>query len=461
MKAPSLFARMKTRFQDFLAAPALGAPDVTGGDDPYADTRSPIRIGLIIILVTFVGLGGWAAFAPLSQGAVASGKLIVESQRKEIQHFEGGIVAKIAVKDGDRVRPGDVLVELDDTRARAQLQIVEGQLDAYRAFEARLTAERDGLEDVTFPADLEAKAQNNEEVAKSLGGQRDMFTARKMAIKSQTDILDKRVTQLREMSNGLRAQVQSKSEQLRTLADEIKGLQELYAKGYASKSRLLALQRSEAETAGERGKYLSDIASSDMKVGETRLEVIQVQKKFEEEVVSDLRTTQQKVLDLTEQWTAARDVLNRTRVRAPVEGIIVGLKLHTLGGVINPGTRLLEIVPQNRKLLVQAKIQTHDIDQVQMGAEAEVRLLPFKQRTLPILVGQVTAVSADTLEDERTGESYYTANVEISEDQIKKLEGHRLVPGMPADVIIKSGEYTVLQYLLGPLTDSLARAFRG
>lgn len=460
MKLPAFLDPIRARFRAFLEAPALGSPDLTGGQDPYADTRGPIRTGLLIILVTFIGMGGWAAFAPLSQGAVASGKLIVESQRKEIQHLEGGIVSKIRVKDGDRVKEGAVLVELEDTRAKAQVQIVEGQLDAYRALEARLVAERDGLESVIFPADLEEKAKTSEEVAKSLDGQRDLFNARKLAVKSQTDILEKRVTQLREMANGLRAQVQSKAEQLANLKDEIKGLEELFAKGYASKSRLLALQRSAAEIEGERGKYLSDIAGADMKIGETRLEMIQVQKKFQEDVVTELRSTQQKVSDLTEQWTAARDVLDRMRVRAPVDGVVVGLKVHTIGGVINPGTRLLEIVPQNRKLVVQAKVQTRDIDQVQIGSEAEVRLLPFKQRTLPILIGKVTAVSADTLEDERTGETYYTANVEIPEDQIRKIEGHTLVPGMPADVIIKSGEYTVLQYLLGPLTDTLARAFR-
>ncbi len=448
--------------KDFFMTPVPSRAelDAAAGKDPFADTRTPIRTGLIVIAVTFLGFGGWATFAPLSQGAVASAKLIVESQRKVIQHLEGGIVGAINVKDGQVVKKDQVLVQLENTRARAQMQIVEGQHDAFKALELRLLAERDGLPDVVFPADLLERAKSNDETAKSVEGQRDLFVARKQALAGQTDILAKRTTQLREMVNGLKSQAAAKAAQLTTLRDEIKGLQELFDKGYAPKSRLLALQRAEAEAEGERGKLLADLASADMKIGETRLEIIQTEKKFQEDVANELRNTQQKLSDLNEQLVATRDVLSRTSVRAPVDGEVVGLRIHSVGGVINPSDILMEIVPQNRRLVVQARVQTHDIDQVSIGAETEVRLLPFKQRVLPILLGKVISVSADTLEDERTGEPYYTANIEITDSELDKLAGHTLVPGMPADVIIKSGEYTVMQYLLGPLTDSFARAFR-
>lgn len=428
--------------------------------DPYSDTASPIRLGLVIIALTFIGFGGWAAFAPLSQGAVASGRLIVESQRKEIQHLEGGIVSSIRVRDGDRVKAGDVLITLDDTRALAQVQIIEGQLVAFEAQEARLLAERNGDAELVFPADLAARAEERPEFAKVLAGQRDLFVTRRQALAGQTEILEQRATQLQEVITGLKSQVAAKSQQLRLLEEEIKGLQELFEKGHASKPRLLALQRTASEVSGERSRHLADIASAELKVGETRLEIMQVEKSFQEEVAGELRAVQQRLSDLREQLVAARDVLARTEIRAPVDGVVVGLKLFTVGGVINPGQTLLEIVPENQKLVVQARVQSQDIERVFLGAETEVRLLPFQQRLLPILLGRITALSADTLEDERTGERYYLAQVEILPEESAKLEGHVLLPGMPADVIVKAGEFTVLQYLVGPLADIVARAFK-
>ena len=427
--------------------------------DQWADTRGPIRVGMVLIAVIFIGLGGWAAVAPIAQGAVASGRIIVESQRKSIQHLEGGIIRRILVRDGDMVEEGQVLVELGDTRPRAQSDIVSGQLHAYRALEARLLAERDGLEQVTFPVSL-VDVSDNPETQKVMDGQRDLFEARRTALEGQKTILVQRMGQLEKMVAGLRAQIASKNEQLAYLREEIRGLQILYEQGHAPKARLLALQRAASEAEGARGKHLADLASAQLRIGETRLEVIQADKAFREQVIEDLRATQERIADLSEQARAATDVLDRTMIRAPVAGTIVGLEVHTEGGVINPGETVLEIVPRDRRLIIQARVQTQDIDLVSADAETEVRLLPFKQRTLPILLGRVTSVSADTLEDERTGEVYYTANVEIPPREMAKLEGQTLVPGMPADVIIKAGEATALQYLLSPLSDAFARSFK-
>lgn len=427
--------------------------------DRWADTSGPIRTGAIVIALTFLGLGGWASVAPISQGAVATGRVIVESQRKAVQHFEGGIVKAIHIRDGDLVEDGQVLIELEDTRARAQVQIIEGQLNAYRALEARLLAERDGADAIPFPQDLLA-AESEPETEKILDGQRDLFAARKTALDGQKTILIQRVGQLEKVVAGLRAQIASKTKQLAYLREEIGGLQQLYEKGHAPKARLLALQRAASEAEGERGKHLSDMASAQLRIGETRLEAIQMEKAFREQVVEELRATQERISDLAEQATAARDVLERTLIRAPVAGVIVGLEVHTEGGVVRPGTTVLEIVPRDRRLIVQARVETRDIDVITTGAEAEVRLLPFKQRHLPILLGRVSSVSADTLEDERTGETYYTANVAIPPEEMKKLEGHALVPGMPADIIIKAGEATALEYVLAPLSDAFARSFK-
>ncbi len=431
----------------------------TTADDPWADTRSPMRMGAIIIALTFFGLGGWASVAPISQGAVATGRVAVESDRKTVQHLEGGIVKAIDVKDGDFVNKDQVLVELDDTRARAQVDIITGQLDAYRALEARLLAERDGLDHVVFPADL-VDAEADPEMKKILDGQRDLFAARRTAMEGQKTILAQRVGQLEKLVAGLRSQIAAKSKQLVFLKEEIGGLQQLYENGHASKARLLALQREASEAQGDRGKHLADMASAQLRIGETRLQAIQVEKTFREDVMKDLRDAQERISDLTEQATAAKDVLTRTQIRAPVAGVVVGLDVHTIGGVISPSKKILEIVPRDRRLIVKARVETRDIDLVSMGAEAEVRLLPFKQRHLPIVMGRVTSVSADTLEDERTGHTYYTADVQIPPEEMKKLGNHTLVPGMPADVIIKAGQATALQYVISPLTDAFARSFK-
>jgi HlyD family type I secretion membrane fusion protein len=431
----------------------------TSGGDKWADTSGPIRIGMILIAVTFIGFGGWASVAPIAQGAVASGRIIVESQRKSIQHLEGGIIRRILVRDGDMVEEGQTLVELEDTRSRAQNDIVSGQLHAYRALEARLLAERDGLQEVNFPASLQ-DASDNPETRKVMEGQRDLFEARRTALEGQKTILVQRMGQLEKMAAGLRSQIASKNEQLVYLNEEIRGLQKLYEQGHAPKARLLALQRAASEAEGERGKHLADLASAQLRIGETKLEVIQAEKAFREQVIEELRATQERISDLSEQARAATDVLERTQIRAPVAGTIVGLEVHTEGGVINPSETVLEIVPRDRRLIVQARVQTQDIDLVSANAETEVRLLPFKQRTLPILLGRVTSVSADMLEDERTGEVYYAANVEIPPLEMAKLEGQTLVPGMPADVIIKAGEATALQYILSPLSDAFARSFK-
>lgn len=446
---------MKSAFSLFKR-PKAGSD---GPVDRWSDTAGPTRAGLILIAVTFLGLGGWASVAPISQGAVASGRVIVESQRKAVQHLEGGIIRAIHVRDGDLVNEGDVLLELEDTRSRAQSDIVSGQLNAYRALEARLLAERDGLDRIAFPPAL-MDAASDPEMAKILDGQRDLFSARRTAMEGQKTILVQRIGQLEKMAAGLRSQIASKNEQLAFLNEEISGLKLLYEKGLAPKARLLALQRAASEAEGERGKHLADMASAQLQIGETRLEVIQMEKAFREQVVNELRETQARISDLYEQQRAARDVLERTRIRAPVTGTIVGLEVHTEGGVINPSETVLEIVPRDRRLIVQARIQTRDIDLVARGAETEVRLLPFKQRRLPILLGRVASVSADTLEDERTGEVYYTANVEIAPEEMRKLEGLTLVPGMPTDVIIKAGEATALEYLISPLSDALARSFK-
>jgi epimerase transport system membrane fusion protein len=424
-----------------------------------ANTKPVIKAGLVVILVTFVGFGGWAAFAPLSQGAVASGKIVVENQRKTVQHLEGGVVKKILVHDGDTVKKGQILMELEDTRIDANVQIYETQYISAKAQEARLIAERDGKAQIDFPEELLGR-ENEPDVAKILQGQRDQFRTRQEALKGGQSILAKRVTQLQQLISGLEAQTTAKDQQIALLNDEISGLRELFANGHASKQRLLQLEREASEMVGEKGKNQADIASAKLRIGETQLEMLQNNKDFRQKVVDELNKQQAELADFQERLVAAQDVLNHAQIRAPSSGIIVGLQVHTVGAVIQPGRTIVEIVPQNLRLIVQAKVRAQDIATIHMGVPAEVRILPFKQRLLPILMGKVIAVSADSLEDERTGIPYYQINVEISKDEMAKLDGQTLIPGMPADVIVQAGQYTALEYFLGPLSDSLARSFR-
>lgn len=425
-----------------------------------ANTRPVIRAGMIVIVVTFVGFGGWAAFAPLSQGAVASGKIVVENQRKTVQHLDGGVVKKLLVHDGQMVKKGQVLIELEDTRIDANVQIYQSQYLTERAQEARLTAERDAKDTIDFPSEL-TERETDPEVAKIMQSQVDQFKARRSTLNGAQSILAKQVTQLRELVSGLQAQSLAKQQQILLLNDEIKGLRELYVNGHASKQRLLALEREASEMEGERGRSQADIASAKLRIGETQLQMIQNEKDFRQKVVDELSKIQSDLSDNQERLVAARDVLDHAQIRAPASGIIVGLQIHSVGAVIPPGRTLMDIVPQNMRLIIQARARAQDIASIHVGVPAEVRILPFKQRLLPILMGKVIAVSADSLEDERTGMPYYQVNVEISKEELAQLKGQTLVPGMPADVIIQAGQYTALQYFLGPLTDSLARAFRG
>jgi HlyD family type I secretion membrane fusion protein len=446
----------------------LGRGDeITPGDlvreeafETSADTRPVIKAGMTIILVTFVGFGGWAAFAPLSQGAVASGKIVVENQRKTVQHLDGGIVKKLLVHDGETVKKGQVLMELEDTRIDANVQIYQSQYFSAKAQEARLIAERDGKDDIDFPTEL-LERENDPEVAKIIQGQRDQFRARRETLRGGQNILAKQVTQLQQLVSGLESQTAAKAQQVELLNEEIKGLRELFARGNTSKQRLLALEREASEMEGERARSQADIASARLRIGETQLGMIQNDKDFRQKVVDELGKVQADLNDNQERLVAARDVLDHAQIKASTSGIIVGLSIHSVGAVIPPGRTIMEIVPQNLRLIVQARARAQDIANIHVGVPAEVRIIPFKQRLLPILMGRVIAVSADSLEDERTGIPYYQINVEISKEEMTKLNGQVLVPGMPADVIVQAGEYTALEYFLGPLTDSLARAFRG
>jgi epimerase transport system membrane fusion protein len=424
------------------------------------DDRLERRIGLLILLAAVGGFGTWAALAPIDSAAVAPGMVAVEFNRKTVQHLEGGIVREILVREGARVAPGDLLVRLDDTQALAQLEIVRSQYLASRAQEARLIAERDSYREVVFPDDLLA-ARSDPRVEEAIAGQQQVFAARSKALTGETEVLEQRIEQLNEQIRGLEGLSASKLQRIESYKTEIKDFKKLYEKGLTDRLRLREMERLAAELEGERAEHQASIAAAQVQIGETRLQIIQLQRKQQTEVTQELRDTQAKLSDLRERIRALEDTVARTVVRAPVGGAVVGLAVHTVGGVVTPGGRLLDIVPQDEQLIVEARVAPTDADRVSPGLEAQLRFSAFNVRTTPTVPGHVLTVSGDRITDPNNPkDSYYLARIQVTPEGMNSLRGLSLLPGMPVDVMIKTGERTFFQYLVKPITDRLAKSFR-
>jgi HlyD family secretion protein/epimerase transport system membrane fusion protein len=383
----------------------------------------------------------------------------VASNRKTVQHLEGGIVKALLVKEGDAVAEGQVLIQLDDTQARARLELLRGRYDKLLATEARLEAEQAFTAGIKFPASLTSR-RNKSQVAKILDAETALFEARRRSVEGRIQIFHKRMAQLKKEISGLEAQIAAEDAQLALIEDERASFEILFKKGIVGKARLLRLKREEAKLQGERGDHLSLIAKVGQQIGATELEIIDLKNKMLNQVVSDMRNTQAELVDVSERLKAAEDIFLRTDIRAPQAGVVMGLNVHTETGVIAPGQRLLDIVPEDDTLVIEAQVSPNDIDVVYAGLPSQVRLTAFKQRNTPMLAGELTRVSADSFTDERSGASYFLARVTIDAAELKKLDGRELYPGMGAEVMIKTGKRTTMDYILAPLTDSLRRAFR-
>lgn len=438
-----------------------GSAGKGGGPLPEVKTsaRGPVLAGAIIIAVMFGGIGTWASVAQLDGAVVAAGTIKVEGNRRTIQHLEGGIVSDILVKDGDFVEKDQVLVRLDSIRPKANMQIVRGQLDAALALEARLVAEREGLPEIVFPEDL-LDRMSVPEVVDSVQGQLTLFKARKAAIEGQMNVLTSRISQLKEEIKGLTEERAANSRQMAILKDEINSISGLVDRGLVARPRLLALQRAVADLDGENARLTGNLARQQQAIGEAELQMLQIKNQFREEVAGQHREVEAQIFDLRERMTASMDVLNRIEIKAPHAGYIVGQKVFTIGGVIRPGDPIMDIVPAGENLVLEAQVRPEDIDNVGIGQEADVMLTAFKFRTTPTVSGKVIWVSADRFTDERTGNGYYMARVQVNSDELAKLEHVTLQPGMPAEVFIKTGLRTPMYYLLEPLLQSMNRAFR-
>lgn len=445
-----------------MTAAGTPLPETTTPASPEMGTagiRRWNRIGIVIILLTFGGAALWSGLAPLSSAVIAQGVVKVDTSRKKIQHLEGGVILEIRVRDGVKVKAGDVLIRLDPTRADASHGVLRAGLDAALAQQSRLIAERDGHAQVTYPADL-LRRRGESKVAELIKSQNSLFEARKASLAGQMGILDKQVVALGKKIEGLTGQQLAKEDQLRSLRLDVEGFAGLAAQGMLEKTRVRNTERDIARVEGERAEHVADISQAKTAISEKELEKFQIQKKFREEVIEDLRKVQNEMNDYLERIGAARHVLEQTEIRAPVEGTVVETRIHTTGGVIGPGEVLMEIVPTHDRLIVEAKARPQDIDRLRVGLPAGVKLSAFEQRTTPELNGQVSYVSADVIEDAKTNIAYFLIKVEVPETELRRLKNQSIQPGMLADVFVRTGERTFLGYLMDPLVDSFNKAWR-
>ncbi len=443
---------------------ALDARALPGQAQPADDPAREIRAGLIIAALFFVVFLGWAAFARLDAAAMAPGRLTVSGQRQTVQHREGGVVSQILVKEGDQVQRGQVLIRLAGADVRAQERALSAQAVSLLAQRARLYAEQSGGRVVRPPVEFASLApEDRAAAAEALKIQQAQLRTRAAVVSAQRGALGEKTAQANSQGVGYSSQLASINEQLRLIDDELGGMREAAEKGFVSKNRIRALERAKADLEGQRGQYSATIAQSRGQASESRLQSLEAQSNYMERVATELRDVENSLNDVMPKLNAARDQLARTEIRAPVSGAVVGLTVFTPGGVIEPGQKLMDIVPERAPLTIEARLATSDGDDVRRGQEAFVRFESLHERALPALKGQVSRMSADAFTDEKTGASFYTAEVMVPLSELKKIEeirgGNVLRAGLPVVVEIPVRKRTALQYAFEPLTSSLNRAF--
>ncbi len=418
----------------------------------FLHTNRVLTRGFALIGLFIFGFLGWAAFAPLQSAILAPGEIVVESHRKTIQHLEGGIVKTIDVTDGQSVKAGQLLVALDDTQARTNLELLQDEADGLRAEEARLLAERQGADAVVFPADLLAR-QDNSKVAQIIAGERRAFEAKRDALQAQLEILTDRKAENVRVVSGYEAQQKALDTQLGLIAQEQTGVQKMVDEGLEPLPRLLALERQAADLTGQRGQLIEKIAQVQVSNGETDMQAVNLKNQALDDALKDLRDVQSKRYELMDKIQATRDILNRTMITAPVAGEVLNLVIHTRGAVIKPGDTIMEIVPRNDKLEVEAHIPPDQADQIYVGMRARLNLSSFEARRLPMITGEVTYISPDRQTDERTGQAYFVADVSVDRRVLRDLPEAHLVPGEPVEVAIQTGTRTALGYFIEPISD--------
>jgi HlyD family secretion protein len=419
--------------------------------------KIPAAAGYVLITATFVVVGGWSAVAKLDSAVTASGVIATESNRKTVQHLEGGIVREILVREGQHVERGEVLFRLEETQPQATFDLQQNQLDFLAAQEARLLAERDGSEDITFPKEL-LDLVTDRNVSRALSDQKSEFVERKGSLKGQVDIYTSRIDQFKKEIEGLTLERNATGDQLKFIQEELKDTKFLFSESLTPKSKMLSLEREASRLEGVIGRSTADQAKAENGIGEAQLQIGQIRQKFLEEVGNSILETRQKIVDAREKVRVAQDVLTRDDIVSPSSGVLQNLRIFTAGGVIKAGEPLVDVVPEHDLLIVQAHVSPQDIDSVERGMAAEIRLPSFHTQILPIIEGRVESVSRDRLVDEQNRQPYFLAQVVATglPDSVKE----RLSAGMPAEVIFPTGERTVLEYLVHPLKERMRSTMR-
>jgi HlyD family secretion protein len=414
--------------------------------------------GIIIALVLTCGIGGWAATTELAGAVTTSGSVVVDTNVKKVQHLTGGIVGELLVREGDKVRAGDVLLRLDETALRAGLAIYTKGLDEMRARKARLASERDRADQMMVPPGLLDNASND--LITALDSEHKLFELRATARRGQKSQLRQRITQLEDEIRGYSALQQAKAEEIELIHRELTGVRTLWDKNLIQITRLTVLEREAARLKGELAQSTASTAQVRGKITEIELQIIQIDQELSSEVAKELREIDGKIGEFIERKVTAEDQLKRVDIRAPQHGVVHQLNVHTVGGVVSPAEPLMMIVPETDLLTVEAKIAPTDIDQVYLGQVASLRFSAFNQRTTPEIQGRISRISADVTPDQRSGQSFYTARVSITPEELARLGAVKLLPGMPAEVFAKTYDRSLLSYFIKPLSDQVARAFR-
>ena len=423
------------------------------------DARPLVRAGLLILAAGILLLGAWAVLAPLSGAVIAPGFVKIDLNRKVVQHQEGGIVSAIRVRDGDRVKAGQELILLDDVRVDAQLDLLRTQYDTERVKAARLEAERGFAEKLVFPRDIVARQSDpriNEVIVRESG----LFRARRETVDAQIAVLRKQIRETTEEATALAAQLTAEERALKLQKEELTANQRLLDQGYVQKTRILTLERAVAEYEGRFGEHQAQASQARQRATELELRILSIRNDYVQKAADDLKDTTARLFDLEERIRPSKDAAERQRILAPIAGVVVGLRVFTSGAVIGPRDVLMEIVPDDKRLIIEARIRPEDINHVHDGSEADIRLTAYKQRTTPLVQGSVVYVSGDRMVDEQTKQPYYVVHVDVSAASLARGGNLTLQAGMPAEVYIRTDERSTFDYLTAPVTSYLRRAMR-
>ncbi len=422
--------------------------------------RRNLWAGIAVALLLVGSVGVWGATTDISGAVIAPGAVVVDSHLRKVQHLTGGVIGEILARDGDRVKAGDVVVRLDATITRTNLAIIVKGLDELRARRARLEAERDNAARVAFPPEL-TERHGNPDVARVMASEHKLFDLRQAARAGQKSQLRQRVGQLQREVEGLTAQTATKAQEIALVQKELAGARDLWNQQLYPITKLTYLEREAARIEGERAQLLAGAAQARGKIAETELQIVQIDRDLTSEVAKELRETDARIGEFLERQVAAEDQLRRIDIRAPIDGVVHQSTAHTVGGVITPsGDPIMLIVPDSDRLTVEAKVAPQDIDQLHVNQPARVRFLAFNQRTTPEVVGAVSRISADALTEQRTGAAYYIIRITLDPAAIAELGEIKLLPGMPVETFVSTGNRRVLSYLMKPLTEQFARARR-